>query len=180
MLATVAGKSAKDKGPVFSFFSPILKIVPARSCRVSCTDSEGIEHAVEVVASSLYEADDANLGPIALTRCSRYESRRTTARLQARAASPGPHPANAMGVTSRRTLRCGPGRAYGRLCMTQRWSLLSLHRSRRLGWRNSEHFRASMGGAFFSPKASTEPIGDSSRSCPILGHCENRADRLRW
>jgi hypothetical protein len=31
-------------------------MVPARSCRVSFVDSEGIEHAVEVVAASLYEA----------------------------------------------------------------------------------------------------------------------------
>lgn len=30
--------------------------MPARSCRVSFADSEGIEHAVEVAATSLYEA----------------------------------------------------------------------------------------------------------------------------
>jgi hypothetical protein len=30
--------------------------VPSRSCRVSFTDSEGIEHSVQVPAESLYEA----------------------------------------------------------------------------------------------------------------------------
>jgi hypothetical protein len=30
--------------------------VPSRACRVSFTDSEGLEHAVEVAASSVYEA----------------------------------------------------------------------------------------------------------------------------
>lgn len=30
--------------------------MPARSCRVSFTDSEGIEHSVQVPAESLYEA----------------------------------------------------------------------------------------------------------------------------
>jgi hypothetical protein len=30
--------------------------VPTRSCRVSFTDSEGLEHAVEVAAASVYEA----------------------------------------------------------------------------------------------------------------------------
>jgi hypothetical protein len=30
--------------------------VPSRSCRVSFTDSEGLEHAVEVCAASVYEA----------------------------------------------------------------------------------------------------------------------------
>jgi hypothetical protein len=38
------------------FVRHILVTVPARSCRVSFVDSERIEHAVEVVASSLYEA----------------------------------------------------------------------------------------------------------------------------
>jgi hypothetical protein len=30
--------------------------VPSRPCRVSFTDSEGVEHAVELAAASLYEA----------------------------------------------------------------------------------------------------------------------------
>jgi hypothetical protein len=30
--------------------------VPSRACRVSFTDSEGFEHAVEVAAASVYEA----------------------------------------------------------------------------------------------------------------------------
>jgi hypothetical protein len=31
-------------------------LVPSRSCRVSFTDSEGVEHSVQVPAESLYEA----------------------------------------------------------------------------------------------------------------------------
>jgi hypothetical protein len=42
---------------LFAFCSPILEVVPtARTCLVSFTDSEGIQHAVEVSASTLYEA----------------------------------------------------------------------------------------------------------------------------
>jgi hypothetical protein len=47
--------------------------VAVRTCRVSCRDSRGVEHAVEVTAESLYEAvaqalrvfrdDDWNQGP---------------------------------------------------------------------------------------------------------------------
>jgi hypothetical protein len=36
--------------------SAYTKSVPSRSCRVSFTDSEGLEHAVEVAAASVYEA----------------------------------------------------------------------------------------------------------------------------
>jgi hypothetical protein len=35
---------------------PYTIFVPSRSCRVSFTDSEGLEHAVEVSAASVYEA----------------------------------------------------------------------------------------------------------------------------
>ena len=41
---------------IFALYSPILKAVPARTCLVSFTDSEGIEHSVRVPAESLYEA----------------------------------------------------------------------------------------------------------------------------
>ena len=41
---------------LFALYSPILEFVPARSCLVSFTDSEGIEHSVRVPAESLYEA----------------------------------------------------------------------------------------------------------------------------
>jgi hypothetical protein len=41
---------------MFALSSPILESVPSRSCRVSFTDSEGIEHSVQVPAESLYEA----------------------------------------------------------------------------------------------------------------------------
>jgi hypothetical protein len=34
----------------------MLESVPSRTCRISFTDSEGIEHAVQVPAESLYEA----------------------------------------------------------------------------------------------------------------------------
>jgi hypothetical protein len=41
----------------FALYSPILEVVPtARSCSVSFTDSEGITHAVEITASTLFEA----------------------------------------------------------------------------------------------------------------------------
>ena len=41
----------------FALSSPILRIVPtARSCSVSFIDSEGVTHAVEIIASTLYEA----------------------------------------------------------------------------------------------------------------------------
>src|SRR5580704_10391636 len=33
-----------------------LKAVPSRSCQVSFTDAEGIEHSIRVPAESLYEA----------------------------------------------------------------------------------------------------------------------------
>ena len=42
---------------MFALSSPILlEAVPSRTCRVSFTDSEGIEHSVQVPAESLYEA----------------------------------------------------------------------------------------------------------------------------
>jgi hypothetical protein len=41
---------------IFALSSPILESVPSRSRRVSFTDSEGIEHSVQVPAESLYEA----------------------------------------------------------------------------------------------------------------------------
>jgi hypothetical protein len=42
---------------VFALSSPILLYVPtARSCSVSFTDAEGITHAVEITASTLFEA----------------------------------------------------------------------------------------------------------------------------
>jgi hypothetical protein len=41
---------------MFALFSPILEFVPSRSCLVSFTDSEGIEHSVRVLAQSLYGA----------------------------------------------------------------------------------------------------------------------------
>jgi len=42
---------------LFALSSPILKVVPtARSCSVSFTDSEGVTHAVEIAASTLFEA----------------------------------------------------------------------------------------------------------------------------
>ena len=41
---------------MFALCSPILESVPSRSCRVSFTDSEGLEHAIEVGAASVYEA----------------------------------------------------------------------------------------------------------------------------
>jgi hypothetical protein len=41
--------------------------VPSRSCRVSFTDSEALEHAVEVNAASVYEA--AVLGLAEFRRC---------------------------------------------------------------------------------------------------------------
>jgi hypothetical protein len=40
--------------------------MPARSCRVSLEDANGVEHAVEVLADSLYEA--AALGLAMLTK----------------------------------------------------------------------------------------------------------------
>jgi hypothetical protein len=40
----------------FALSSPILESVPSHSCRVSFTDSEGIEHSVQVPAESVYEA----------------------------------------------------------------------------------------------------------------------------
>jgi len=48
---------------MFAVCSPILEFVPSRSCHVSFVDSEGLRHAVEVQAESLYEA-----GVIALSR----------------------------------------------------------------------------------------------------------------
>ena len=45
-----------EKLRVFPFYSPILEWCPTAPCRVSFNDSEGIEHAVEVVSASLYEA----------------------------------------------------------------------------------------------------------------------------
>jgi hypothetical protein len=41
---------------VFALYSPILEDVPYRSCAVSFTDSEGIEHRVQVSAATMYEA----------------------------------------------------------------------------------------------------------------------------
>ena len=41
---------------VFALPSPTLEIVPIRSCLVSFTDSEGIEHSIRVSAESLFEA----------------------------------------------------------------------------------------------------------------------------
>ena len=41
---------------MFPFYSPYIGMMRSRSCRGSFTDSEGIEHAVEVAAASLYEA----------------------------------------------------------------------------------------------------------------------------
>ena len=41
---------------MFALSSPLLESVPSRSCRVSFTDSEGVEHSVQVPAESLYEA----------------------------------------------------------------------------------------------------------------------------
>ena len=48
--------SALRRAAIFALSSPILESVPSRSCRVSSTDSEGIEHSVQVPAESLYEA----------------------------------------------------------------------------------------------------------------------------
>jgi len=52
---------------VLLFFAYNDRAVPARTCVVSFTDSEGISHGTEVSASSLYEA--AALGLAELKRC---------------------------------------------------------------------------------------------------------------
>jgi hypothetical protein len=41
---------------LFALSSPILEDVPYRACAVSFTDSEGVQHSVQVSAASLYEA----------------------------------------------------------------------------------------------------------------------------
>lgn len=48
----VAGPVAERVRLLFAY----TKSVPSRSCHVSFTDSEGIEHSVRVPAESLYEA----------------------------------------------------------------------------------------------------------------------------
>lgn len=52
---------------VFASSSPILGIVPARSCLVSFTDTSGVHHEVKVAADSLYEA--AVLGMSEFRKC---------------------------------------------------------------------------------------------------------------
>ncbi len=47
--------SADSKGGLRLIFAYTI-FVPSRSCRVSFTDSEGVEHSVQVPAESLYEA----------------------------------------------------------------------------------------------------------------------------
>jgi hypothetical protein len=46
-----------DSAIRFAFYSPIIKAAPTvRSCLVSFTDAEAIEHSIRVPAESLYEA----------------------------------------------------------------------------------------------------------------------------
>ena len=44
------------RGVIIRLLFAYTGLVPHRSCVVSFTDSEGIEHSVRVIASSLYEA----------------------------------------------------------------------------------------------------------------------------